>query len=128
MKINNLDASAYLIGADEYRELLDGDLSEVCEFHSRGFLVELIAVSVRTQFTDSGEFDGIVIAAGDIDGSEYHRDDLHNITCIGSGFERIGHQRYYAIEFGKNDVATRNECIAFAASLIAANERTPTSV
>lgn len=83
------------ISRDEYAEAVSGDLSEVCELHARGSLIEVIAVNVAL---DSGDFEGFAVAVGKIDGKDYSHDGLHNVTCIGDNFTYHDDARYYLID------------------------------
>ena len=114
------------IGLDEYNELTSGDLSEVCEFHARGYLVEVIAVSVGDcELRDGDDFYGFVVAAGPIDGKEWSNDALHNVTCIGGNFSRLDGSRYFAFtDDAPHDATTtvRDRAVAFAFELLTAQD------
>lgn len=114
------------IGLDEYDELMSGDLSEVCELHARGYLVEVIAVSVGDcDLRDGDPFDGFVVASGPIDGKEWSNDALHNVTCIGGNFSRLDGSRYFAFtDDAPNDATTtvRDRAVAFAFELLTAQD------
>ena len=106
------------ISADEFAVLCDGDLSEVCELHSRGTLIEVIAVHVGdVDFCDGDSFEGCVVAVGPIDGAEDSHEGLHNVTCIGGTFTRLEGNRYYAfnnMSYGDDNQATQRAAVAFA--------------
>ena len=122
VQINNSDAQSFAIGRDEYSELISGDLVECAEFHSHGYLIELTTVSVNTQYTDSGEFDGITIACGKI------ADDCFNVAHIGDKYAFGDDAQYFAVEFGESHSVTRDECLAFALSLLIAHAPLPTDI
>jgi hypothetical protein len=105
------------ITQDQFRSLMQGDLSEVCEFHSRGNIAEVISVAINdVEFCDGDAFDGVIVGVGPIDGSMFSNDGLHNLTCIGDGFTYLDGARFFAFNDAiyESPTAARDAAVQFA--------------